>query len=229
MGITEEMYKNEIRWCCPQKASPYYIYTIFVKSSGRVYVGYTIDPVRRFREHITRRAQAIQEDTKSLDNVVFFVVDTHDTKEDAGKFEMLWMADLNSNITGYNVAYTSTIPTVNEHMRFMESRRNFVECIKYDEELLTAFNSKALAYYEDVKQKITETTRRRKPKNQWVNEKERKPRETKGETTNDRMFKLFNSGKLDEYMPRAQVRSKPSVNEMTTIDRFKQVRKIFGQ
>lgn len=56
------MYKNEIQWCCPREDSPYYIYTIFVKSTGRVYVGYTVDPVRRFREHITTRGMTTVDD-----------------------------------------------------------------------------------------------------------------------------------------------------------------------
>ena len=178
MGITEEMYKNEIQWCCPRKDSPYYIYTMFVKSTARVYVGHTNNPARRLREHIMTRGQYIQEDTKSLDNVVFFVVDTHDTKEDAGKFEMLWMADLNAHIDGYNVAYTIAIPTVDEHDRFVASKEKFIECIQYDEELVRTFNVKIRGYYEDFKDKLKEDTGK-KPTNKHVVRKERNPVEKK--------------------------------------------------
>jgi len=220
MGITEEMYKNEIQWCCPQKESPYYIYTMFVKSTARVYVGHTNNPVRRLKEHIMTRGQYIQEDTKSLDNVVFFVVDTHDTKEDAGKFEMLWMADLNAHIDGYNVAYTIAIPTMDEHDRFVASKEKFIECIKHDEELVRTFNVKIRGYYDDFKDKLKEDTGK-KPTNKHVVRKERKPVERKPKRFDFSESEVFRQC----YQEVSDSMRKP---ELTNTERLNKLRETFS-
>jgi len=112
--------------------------------------------------------------------VVFFVVDTHDTKEDAKTFEMLWMADLNAHIDGYNVAYTIAIPTVEEHTRFVASKEKFIECIKHDEELVRTFNVEIRGYYDVFKDKLKEDTGK-KPTNKHVVREPRKERKPPGE------------------------------------------------
>ncbi len=173
-------YHDKIRWCIPREyESPYYIYTVFAKTTGRVYTGYTINPARRLMEHVLNNAQAVQSDIKSLDNVVFFVVEALETKEEAGTFEMLWMSSLNSHTDGYNIAYTITIPTIEEYSRFEESREKFAECIKYEEELVQAFNTRTGTYYEDVIHKIGELRL-----NKWRIKKKRIPPGEKPERCN---------------------------------------------
>lgn len=128
-------FTNEVIWCVPQgyrryrKNEPvcFYVYVIILYAAKKLYVGYTYNPDNRLKSHISGCDQLVSPHITSQHDVQMFVIDKHNNKDTAKRFENLWMTEFGSVYpNGYNVSHRHHTATKEEDEHIRKQRATFL-------------------------------------------------------------------------------------------------------